>query len=106
MVKAALSPTATNFRLVSSQPAASKSSNADADWVAASNPQVVAAASRLKRRDAVALAAATTVEGHDILKREIEKAMKTKHAVAKKTNAGKKPKKGKATPKNSSHITL
>jgi hypothetical protein len=105
-IKPAVSPAATNFMLVANKPAVTQSGNADADWVASSNPHVVAATPRLKRLDAVALSAATTVEGHDILKREIEKAIKTSKAEAKKTRKGKKPKKGKGTPKNSSHIAL
>ncbi|MDX5417741.1 MAG: hypothetical protein LPK09_00895 [Hymenobacteraceae bacterium] len=65
-----------DFKMVANKPAEAYI-DADAKWMAASKPYVVASSSRIKRRsDAVALSAATTVEGHEILKREIEKAMK------------------------------
>lgn len=65
-----------DFKMVANKPADAYV-DADAKWMAASKPHVVATSSRIKRRtDAVALSAATTVEGHEILKREIEKAMK------------------------------
>ncbi|MBD1398980.1 hypothetical protein H9Q13_17560 [Pontibacter sp. JH31] len=63
-----------DFTMVANKPA---HADADAKWMAASKPHVVATSSRVKRRtDAVALSAATTIEGHEILKREIERAMK------------------------------
>lgn len=81
-----------DFKMVANKPAGTNG-DADAKWMAASKPHVVAASSRIARRtDAVALSAATTVEGHEILKREIEKAMK-------KDNTDSKPSKTKTRAK-------
>ncbi len=65
-----------DYRMVADKPADAYA-DADAKWIATSKPHVVSTSSRVVRRtDAVALSAATTHEGHEILKREVEKAMK------------------------------
>jgi hypothetical protein len=87
---------AADFRLVANKPVV-KSASADANWVAASNPHVVAAMPKRNRRvNAVALSAATTVEGHEVLRREIGKAMKSSQASTKKLKR-EKTRKAKAT---------
>lgn len=97
-------PAASNFRTVANKPA-SAPANADAKWVAASNPQLAAASSRIARVDAVALSAATTVEGHEILKKEIEKVMKST-TTARQTAQPAKVKKARKAAKAESNITL
>jgi hypothetical protein len=96
-------PAGSNFRMVSNKPVA-VAANADAKWVAASNPHIGAASSRLSNADAIALSAATTVEGHEIMRREIEKAMKTNKSAPKVTEV--KGKKQKKNPKSGSNILL
>ena len=75
---------ASDFRLVANKPVV-KSASADANWIAAANPHVVAAVPKRSRRvSPVALSAATTVEGHEVLRKEIGKAMKSSRASTKK----------------------
>ncbi|PVY38211.1 hypothetical protein [Pontibacter virosus] len=82
-----------DFRMVADKPADAYA-DADAKWVATSKPHVASTSSRVMRRtDAVALSAATTHEGHEILKREVEKAMKKEKAAAAPIKKGAKTKK-------------
>jgi len=75
---------APDFRLVANKPVV-KSASADANWIAAANPHVVAAMPKRSRRvNRVALSAATTIEGHQVLRKEIGKAMKSSQASTKK----------------------
>ncbi|PKV67107.1 hypothetical protein [Pontibacter ramchanderi] len=84
-----------DYRLVADKPAGAYA-DADARWVATSKPHVVATSARVVRRtDAVALSAATTHEGHEILKREVEKAMKKEMSVAAPSRKDTKSKKQK-----------
>jgi hypothetical protein len=88
------------FRTVADKPADAYA-NADAKWVATSKPHVASTSERkVRRTDAVALSAATTVEGHDILKREVEKAMKKDKPTANPTHRKEKVKKQKSTESN------
>jgi hypothetical protein len=98
-------PAGSNFRMVSNKPAA-VAANADAKWVAAANPHVGNASARLSNADAIALSAATTVEGHEIMRREIEKAMKTSKSAPKATEIQANSKKQKKNPKSGSNILL
>lgn len=85
------------YRLVADKPAEAYT-DADARWVATSKPHVAATSSRVVRRtEAVALSAATTHEGHEILKREVEKAMKKEKPTAAPAKKGVKTKKQKET---------
>ncbi|WP_220627536.1 hypothetical protein [Pontibacter sp. HSC-14F20] len=89
-----------DYRMVADKPADAYA-DADARWVATSKPHVAATSSRVVRRtDAVALSAATTHEGHEILKREVEKAMKKEKSVAAPDKKGAKTKKQKETGSN------
>lgn len=97
-------PTGSNFRMVANKPAVV--ANADAKWVAAANPYAAGSSSRLSNKEAIALSAATTVEGHEILKREIEKAMKYNKPAPKATSTKVKQKKAKKSAKSESNILL
>ena len=86
-----------DFRLVADKPADAHT-DADARWVATSKPHVAATSARVVRRtDAVALSAATTHEGHEILKREVEKAMKKEKPAVGTSKKEAKTKKQKET---------
>ncbi|WP_018476479.1 hypothetical protein [Pontibacter roseus] len=93
-------PADADYQLVANRPSM-KSADADANWVATSNPNA-AVTPRMARMSAVALSAATTVEGHDILKKEVEKAMRTSQAKAKRE----KPKTGKAPAQRKAGLSL
>lgn len=80
---------------------ANKPTDANAKWMAASKPHIVSTSERIARRtDAVELSAATTWEGHEMLKREVEKAMKKDKPEAKPTKARAKTKKQKGSTSN------
>jgi hypothetical protein len=86
-----------DYRLVADKPADAYA-DADAKWVATSKPHVASTSARVVRRtDAVALSAATTHEGHEILKREVEKAMKKEKSAAAPTKKEAKTKKQQET---------
>ncbi|WP_299705991.1 hypothetical protein [uncultured Pontibacter sp.] len=68
--------------------------DANAKWMAASRPHVVSTSERIARRtEAVELSAATTVEGHELLKREVGKAMKKEKSAPKSSTRKEKTKK-------------
>jgi hypothetical protein len=88
------------FKTVSNKPAEAYV-DANAKWVAASRPHLATTSERIANRaDAVELDAATTHEGHDMLKREVEKAMKKDKLAAKPTHRKEKVKKQKSTESN------
>lgn len=92
-----------DYKTVSNKPAEAYA-DANAKWVAAAKPHVVANSERIARRnDAVELSAATTHEGHDMLKREVEKAMKNDRPAPAPTKVRVKVKKQKEA---GSHIML
>jgi hypothetical protein len=63
-----------DYKTVANKPA---ELDANAKWVAAAKPYVVANSERISgRTDIVEMSAATTHEGHETLRREVEKAMK------------------------------
>lgn len=91
------------FKTVANRPAGTHI-DANAKWMAVSRPHVVSTSERIARRtDATELSAATTVDGHELLKREVEKAMKKEKHTPKPSTRKEKIKKQK---KSSSNILL